>query len=64
MVGFVLIKLGALLQQVGLYHTVRAVQYGFPQSFHNFYRVLEHYNLLTGTFFTPAEEMGLALHEL
>jgi len=25
---------------------------------------LEHYNSLTGTFFTPVGEMGLALHEL
>ena len=64
MVGFVLVELGALLQQVGLYHSVRAVQYGLPQSSHNFYGIQEHYNPLTGTFFTPVEEMGLALHEL
>ena len=64
MVGFVLVKLGALLQQVGLYHSVRAVQYGLPQSSHNFYGILEHYNSLTGTFFTLAREMELALHEL
>ena len=64
MVGFVLVELGTLLQQVGLYHSVRAVQYGLPQSSHNFYGVLEHYNPLTGTFFTPVGEMGLALHEL
>jgi len=49
---------------VGLYHSVRAVQYGLPQSFHNFYGILEHYNHLTGTFFTPVGEMGLALNEL
>ena len=35
-----------------------------PQSSHNFYGVLEQYNPLTGTFFTPVGEMGLALHEL
>ena len=64
MVGFVLVELGALLQYVGLYHSVRAVQYGLPQSSHNFYGILEHYNPLTGTFFTPVGEMGLALHEL
>jgi len=29
-----------------------------------FYDVMEHYNPLTGTFFTPAGEIGLALHEL
>ena len=45
MVGFVLAELGALLQQVGIYHSVRAVQYGLPQSSHNFYGILEHYNL-------------------
>jgi len=64
MVGFVLVELGALLQQVGLYHSVRAVQYGLPQSSHNFYGILEHYNPLTGTFLTPVGEMGLAIHEL
>jgi len=30
MVGFVLVELGALLKQVGLYHSVTAVQYGLP----------------------------------
>ena len=64
MVGFVLVELGALLEQVGLYHSIRAVQYGLLQSSHNFYGILEHYNPLTGTFFTPVGEMGLALHEL
>jgi len=49
---------------VRLYHSVRAVQYGLPQSFYNFYGILEHYNPLTGTFFTPDGEIGLALHEL
>jgi len=58
MVEFVLIKLGALLQQVGLYHSVMAVQYGLSQSSHNFYGILEHYNPLTGTFFTLVREMG------
>jgi len=37
MVGFVLTELGDLLKPVGLYHSVRAVQYGLPQSSHNFY---------------------------
>ena len=64
MVRFVLVELGALLEQMGLYHSVRAVQYGLPQSSHNFYGILEHYNPLTGTFFTPIREMGFALHEL
>ena len=64
MVGFILVEFGALLQQVGLYYSVRAVQYGLPQSSHNFYGILEHYNSLTGTFFTPVGEMGLAFHEL
>ena len=30
MVGFVLVELGALLEQLGLYQAVRAVQYGIP----------------------------------
>jgi len=49
---------------VGLYHSVRAVQYGLLQSSHHFYDILERYNSLTGTFFTPVGEMRLALHEL
>ena len=64
MVGFVLTELGDLLKQVRLYHSVRAVQYGLQQSSHHIYGVLECYNPLTGTFFTPIEEMGLALHKL
>ena len=44
MVVFVLTELGDLLKQVGLYHSVRVVQYGLPQSSHHFYGVLEHYN--------------------
>ena len=64
MVGFVLIELEDLLKQARLYQVVKAVQYGIPQSSHHFYGVLEHYNPLTGTFFTPVGEMGRALHEL
>ena len=64
MVGFVLAELGGLLKQVGLYHSVRAVQYGLSQSSHHFYGVLERYNHLTGTFFMPVGETGLTLHEM
>ena len=61
MVGFVLAELRDLLKQVGLYHSVRAMQYGLPQSSHHFYGIFECYNSLTGTFFTPVGEIGLAL---
>ena len=64
MVSFILTDLGDLLEHVGLYPTVRAVQYGIPPSSQNFFGVLERYNSLTGTFFTPVGEMGLALYEL
>ena len=57
MVSFVLAELGGLLDQVGLYQAVRAVQYGIPQNFQNFFGILEHYNPLTGTFFTPVGEI-------
>jgi len=53
MVRFVLAELGDLLLQARLYETVRAVQYGLPQSTQHFYAVLERYNLETCTFFTP-----------
>ena len=64
MVSFVLADLGGLLDQVGLCQAVRAVQYGIPQHSQNFFGILERYNPLTGTFFTPVGEMGHALHEL
>ena len=64
MVGFVLVDLKVLLERVGLYAAVKAVQWGIPQSSQNFFGILERYNSLTGTFFTPVGEMGLALHEL
>ena len=64
MVSFVLTELGGLLDQVELSQAVRAMQYGILQSSHNFYGILEHYNPLTGTFFTPVGEMVLTLHEL
>jgi len=64
MVGFVLVELGDLLLQAGLYGAVRAVQYGIPQSTQIFYTVLERYNPETCTFCTPLGEMRLALHEM
>ena len=64
MVSFILADLGGLLEQVELYQAVRAVQYGIPTSSQNFFGILERYNPLTGTFFTPVGEMGLALHKL
>ena len=64
MVGLVLVELGDLLLQVGLYEAISAIQYGLPQSTQYFYAVLERYNLETCTFFTLVGEMGLALHEM
>jgi len=64
MVCFVLTELKDLLKQTGLYQAVRAIQYDIPQSSYHFYGFLECYNPLTGTFFTPVRETGLALHEL
>ena len=64
MVGFILTEFEGLLKQTGLYQAIRVIQYGIPQSSHHFYDVFEHYNPLTGTFFTPVGEVGLDLHEL
>ena len=58
MVGFVLTDLRDLLKRVGLYVAVRAVQWGIPPGSHNFFGILERYNSLTGTFFTPVGEDG------
>ena len=64
MVNFALVQLEDLLWQAGLYGTVRAVLHGIPQSNHQFYTILERYNLEICTFFTPDEERGFALHEI
>jgi len=63
-VGFVLAEFEDLLLQAGLYGTMRAVQYGIPQSTQYFYAILERYNPETCTFFTPIGEMGHAIHEM
>ena len=62
--GFVLKELREVLLKVGLYTTVKAVQYGTPQSNFHFFAILECYNPMTCTFFNPCREMGFALHEM
>jgi len=47
-----------------LHQAIRAIQYGILQGSHHFYDILERYNPLIGTFFTPIGEIGFALHEL
>ena len=64
MVDFVLTTLEDLLRQTGLYRSIRAVQYGIPQSSYHFYGILKRYNPWTCTFYTPVGEIGFALHEL
>lgn len=64
MVEYVLTKLQLPLERSGLYHAVRAVQYGIPLSTHHFFAILELYNSDTCTFFTPVGELGFALHEM
>ena len=64
MVGFVLEDLKDELLHTNLYSVVRAVQYGFTQSSHHLFVMLEHYNLETCIFFTLIGEKGFALHEM
>ena len=47
-----------------MYEVVRVTCYRMKVSVPNFYVDLEIYCLSTGTFFTPVEELGLALHEM
>lgn len=52
------------LKEIGLYRSIRAVQYGIPTSRFYFFCLLELYNPDTGIFFTPGCELGFALHEI
>ena len=64
MVDFVLEELKESLAQSGLTVPVLATRRGVVQSLHNFFAMLEKYNPDSCTFFTPAGELGFALHEM
>ena len=64
MVDFVLEELKDSLTQSGLTIPVLATRRGVVQSLHNFFAMLEKYNPDSCTFFTPAGELGFALHEM
>nr|ABD63154.1 hypothetical protein 20.t00006 [Asparagus officinalis] len=64
MVDFVLEELKDSLAQSGLTVPVLATRRGVVQSLHNFFAMLEKYNPDSCTFFTPAGELGFALHEM
>ena len=60
----ILAHFGEDLERLGLCEAVRATCYGIQMSVENFYAIFELYCPATGTFFTPAGELGMALHEM
>lgn len=52
------------LKEIGLYRTIKAVQYEIPTNHFHFCCLLELYNPDTGMLSTPCYELGLALYEI
>lgn len=52
---------GEILEELGLYQAVRAVQWVLPHSIQNFFCIMELYNAITCT---PVGEMGIMVHEM
>jgi len=52
------------LEKLGLYEVIRATCHGIEASAPNFYALFELYYPSIRTFFTPIEELGLALYDM
>jgi len=52
------------LERLGFHEAIRTICYGIQMSVVKFYAIFELYCLVTGTFFTPVGELGMALHEM
>ena len=52
------------LKRLGLHEAIRATCFGINISIPTFYAILEMYRLVSGMFFTPISELGMALHEI
>ena len=64
MTNFVVTHYETVLIRYELYDAVKATNLGLDINIPNFFAILERYNPYNGTFFTPAGEMGLSLHEM
>lgn len=64
MISFIFSKFEAILKDIGLYGTIRNIQYGLLQSAYHLFSILEMYNPKFGAFFTPVGKHGLALHKM
>ena len=64
MTSLILAKYETVLKRYELYDAVQATRLGLDISVPNFFAIPERFNPHSGTFFTLADEMGLALHEL
>lgn len=63
-VTFILRDLCDILRSTCLYNTVGAIQFGNSQSNYHFFAMLEMYDSISNTLFTPIGELGFALHEM
>ena len=61
---YVLEYFEAELMKIRLHEVVGATRYGIEISVPNFFAIFELYCPASGTFFTPVDELGLALHEM
>jgi len=61
---YVLKYFDADLLRLGLHEAVRATSHGIEISVPNFFAIFELYCPASETFFTPINELGLALHEM
>jgi len=52
------------LKWLGLYEAVRATCFGISINMLTFYAIFEMYCPVSGTFFTPVDELEMALHEM
>lgn len=64
MVDFILITFEDTLRNLCLYGAIRNIQFGLSHNTYHLYSILEMFNPHSGTFFTPVEKLGFALHEM
>lgn len=64
MISFVLKNFKVILKNIGLYGSIKNIQYGLPHSTYHLYSILEIYNFKSEMFFTPIGELNFALHEM
>lgn len=62
MISFILPKFEVILKDIGLYGTIKNVQYGLFHRAYYLFSILEIYNLKSGMFFAPIDELDFGFH--